>query len=119
MIERVILVFGSNEAGRHGTGAANHARHYYGVYGQGVGLAGGSYALPTKDGRMNTLPLPRIKSYADQFLAFAKERPNWTFLLTRVGCGFAGYKDTDIAPMFADATPNVRLPDAFREVLTP
>lgn len=110
-----IFVFGSNEAGRHGKGAALHARNHKGaVYGQGIGLQGESYAIPTKDANLRTLPLATIREYVDEFLVFASRCPLSTFEVTRIGCGLAGYKDEDVAPMFAGAPENCELPDGWR-----
>ena len=107
----MIFVFGSNEAGIHGAGAADHAyRHEGAVWGKGDGLAGNSYAIPTKDLKILTLPLATIAVYVDEFVAFAESRPDLEFNVTRIGCGFAGYTDTDIAPLFADAPANCHLP---------
>ncbi len=89
-----IFVFGSNLAGRHGKGAALHARQFYGARnGVGVGFVGRSYAIPTKDERIRTLPLNRIRPYVDAFLAFARDNPELEFNVTRIGCGLAGYSD--------------------------
>jgi hypothetical protein len=113
-----IFVFGSNLAGRHGKGAALHARRHCGaIYGQGIGLQGSSYAIPTKDERLKTLPLPAIRCHVDEFKAFAARRPRLTFEVTAIGCGLAGYKPEQIAPMFADAPTNCVLPDAFLSCL--
>ena len=110
-----IFVFGSNLAGRHGKGAALHAyRNHGAIYGQGVGIQGSSYAIPTKDEELNTLPLNKIEKYVYQFIKFAKLNPELTFEVTRIGCGLAGYDDVDIAPMFADAPKNCRLPVGWR-----
>jgi hypothetical protein len=110
-----IFVFGSNLAGRHGAGAALHARKHYGaIYGQGVGRQGNSYAIPTKDGNLNTLHTMVIGVYIAQFLKYARENPELTFNVTRVGCGLAGYTDADISPMFAGAPANCKLPDGWR-----
>ena len=111
-----IFVFGSNEAGLHLGGAARTARERFGaVFGQGVGLQGQSYAIPT----MN-LPLPVINGYVQDFIQFADRHPELTFLVTRVGCGIAGFRDEDIAPLFAPARnlPNIHLPAEFWKVLT-
>lgn len=109
-----IFVFGSNLAGRHGKGAALEARRHHGaLYGQGTGLQGASYAIPTKDERLKTLPLPRIKTFVDTFIAFAQSRPDLTFNLTRIGCGLAGYNDHQIAPLFTAAPPNVIQPPGW------
>lgn len=118
MSDRSIFVFGSNLAGRHGKGAALYARQHHGaVYGRGEGLQGRSYAIPTKDAQLQTIPLPILRGYVNTFLAFAREYPELTFQLTPIGCGLAGYKPADIAPMFRDAPGNVRLPDEFKAVL--
>ena len=108
----MIFVFGSNLAGIHGAGAALFARQNHGaVYGQGVGMQGESYGIPTKDENLQTLPLFRIKPYVDDFIVFAKAHPELTFQVTRIGCGLAGYTDTDICPMFVEAPTNCELPD--------
>lgn len=117
-IEQVIFVFGSNMAGRHGAGAALYAVRARGaVYGQGEGLQGESYAIPTKDENIRTLPLNRIRFFVDRFLHYAREHPELTFEVTPIGCGLAGYKPSDIAFMFKDAPENCILPQPFREVL--
>lgn len=109
-----VFVFGSNLAGRHGAGAALYARQHHGaIYGQGVGPQGNSYAIPTKDERIRTLPLDRIKPYIDDFLIYAAANPTITFQVTRIGCGLAGYTDDDISPMFADAPANCLLPQEW------
>ena len=105
-----IFVFGSNEAGRHGAGAAKHAREKWGaIYGQGVGMQGDSYAIPTKDHNIKTLPLSEIQKYVAQFIVHAQIRPNDSFLVTAIGCGLAGYTPNQIAPMFHGAPENVFL----------
>ena len=103
-----IFVFGSNLAGMHGGGAAYAAYRKFGaIWGQGVGLQGQSYAIPTMQGGVET-----IKPYVDEFIAFAREHPELTFLVTRIGCGIAGFRDEQIAPLFEDAhqLSNVVLP---------
>ncbi len=110
-----IFVFGSNLAGRHGKGAALFARQNHGaIYGRGWGMQGHSYAIPTKDQGLRTLPLPVIKGHVDDFIAWARLNPLFTFNVTRIGCGLAGYQDSDIAPMFALAPPNCVLPEGWR-----
>jgi hypothetical protein len=110
-----IFVFGSNLAGRHGKGAALVARQKHGaIYGQGAGRQGGSYAIPTKDAKLRTLPLVTIKVYVDHFIAYAKDHPNLIFNLTAIGCGLAGYKPVDISPMFQNAPSNVVRPPEFK-----
>jgi hypothetical protein len=110
-----IFVFGSNLSGIHGAGAARSALLDHGaVWGRGVGLQGRSYAIPTKDGGIKTLPLPVIRQYVFSFLVYAAENPHLTFNVTRIGCGLAGYRDEDIAPMFRAAPPNCILPEGWR-----
>lgn len=113
-----VFVFGSNLAGRHGKGAALWARKHRGaVYGKGQGHYGNSYAIPTKDEDLRTLPLEEIQIYVDAFIDYADISPELTFQLTPIGCGLAGYRPEDIAPMFKGAPPNVVLPDEFKAVL--
>lgn len=110
-----IFVFGSNLAGHHGGGAARLAYNRFGaVWGQGVGLQGQSYAIPTMQGGVET-----IKPYVDQFIEFATSHPELTFLVTRIGCGIAGFQDEEIAPLFAAAldVENVILPREFVKAL--
>ncbi|WP_420104525.1 hypothetical protein [Bosea sp. (in: a-proteobacteria)] len=109
-----IFVFGSNLAGRHGKGAALYARRHHGaVYGQGVGLQGRSYAIPTKDYDLAVLPLDVIARHVGAFLAVARMMSSEQFQLTPIGCGLAGYKPEQIAPLFRDAPANVALPPEF------
>ena len=110
-----IFVFGSNLAGMHGGGAAYVAFRQFGAQmGCGVGLRGQSYAIPTMQGGVET-----IKPYVDDFIAFAKEHPEFFFYVTRIGCGIAGFRDRDIAPLFAEAVnaANICLPEKFVKVL--
>jgi hypothetical protein len=114
MMSKEIFVFGSNLAGRHGKGAALDARKIYGAgYGVGFGLTGDSYAIPTKGYNLETLPLEIIAQYVVQFKDFAANNPHYSFKVTRIGCGLAGYKDADISPMFKDAPSNCILPDEW------
>lgn len=109
--EKWVFVFGSNLAGRHGKGAARTASRYYGATtNQGIGASGMSYAIPTKSEQLNTLPLDVVAHYAQQFIHYAQSRPDLIFQLTRIGCGLAGYRDDEIAPLFYDAPANVLLP---------
>lgn len=113
----MIFVFGSNLAGRHGRGAALYARLYHGARnGFGNGYQGNSYAIPTKDYNIQTLPLESIGVYVTHFLDFARVYPQLEFEVTRIGCGLAGYQETDIAPMFKGAPPNCHLPEGWREL---
>jgi hypothetical protein len=113
-----IFVFGSNLAGRHGKGAALDARNHHGaIYGQGIGLQGRSYAIPTKDRNIRTLPLTEIARHVSDFIAFAREHQDLTFNVTRIGCGHAGYTDPQIAPMFKGAPDNCQLPEGWSEII--
>lgn len=104
----MIFVFGSNESGFHGAGAAAYAlRHKGAVMREAFGLQGQSFAIPTKDKAIkHTLSLPTIKAYVDEFIEEAKMHPELNFQVTRIGCGLAGLKDEDMAPMFKDAPSN-------------
>ena len=113
-----VFVFGSNEAGRHGAGAAQLALGQFGArYGMGFGPCGQSFAIPTKDWRLGTLPLLAIQHYVERFIAYASTMPKTTFYVTKIGCGLAGYIPADIAPMFSHAGENVILPKEFQEQL--
>ena len=106
-----IFVFGSNLKGMHGGGAAYIAYRKFGaIMGQGVGLQGQSYAIPTMQGGVET-----IRPYVDEFIAFAKENKNMTFLVTRIGCGIAGFTDDEISPLFEKAhdVENIVLPPGW------
>lgn len=106
-----IYVFGSNESGIHGSGTARTAREEYGaVMGNGWGLQGKCFAIPTKDWDINTLDLDDIYAYVQRFIAFANSRPKMTFYVTKIGCGLAGLKEEDIKPMFDNSPENVILP---------
>lgn len=106
----VVFVFGSNLAGRHGKGAALEARQKWGaVYGCGEGRQGASYAIPTKDEALRTLPLDRIAAHVESFLEHSRRCSADSFIVTAIGCGLAGYMPCHIAPMFADAPENVFL----------
>lgn len=110
-----IFVFGSNLEGRHAGGAARIAHDKFGaVWGQGVGPQGQSYAIPTMHG-----PLSAIKPYIDKFLEYAKQHPLNRFLLTRIGCGIAGFRDEDMAPLFIEALniPNISLPKEWIPIM--
>lgn len=111
-----VFVFGSNLAGRHGKGAALHARHYYGaIYGQGEGHQGGAYAIPTKDRKINTMSLKDIKRHIDVFIDYAANNIDLHFFVTRIGCGLAGYSEDEIKPLFKAAPKNCELPSGWRD----
>ena len=110
-----VFVFGSNLEGMHGGGAAWVAfQHFGAVMGCGVGLRGQSYAIPTMQGGVET-----IKPYVDEFISFASAHPEQFFYVTRIGCGIAGFKEKEIAPLFANAIglENVCLPEGFAKIL--
>ena len=110
-----IFVFGSNCVGVHGAGAAAHAHKVYGAeFGVGFGMTGQSYAIPTKDENIETMPIDMIIPFVQEFLDFAVVSPSQTFLVTRIGCGLAGYADEDIAPLFIGAPTNCLMPIEWR-----
>lgn len=113
-----VMVFGANEAGKHGKGAALYAmKHFGAVYGQGMGIQGQTYGIPTKDWHVKTLPLWAIEAYVTLFLKYAASYPETTFYVTPIGTGLAGYEPSDIAPMFKGHTANVILPKSFHDNL--
>jgi hypothetical protein len=110
-----IFVFGSNLHGMHMGGAARLAYERFGaIWGQGVGLQGRSYAIPTMQGGVET-----IAPYVDEFLEFATKHPELKFLVTRIGCGIAAFTPDEIAPLFVSALEqkNVILPKDFVDIL--
>lgn len=134
-----VFVFGSNLAGLHGAGSALEAQQKHGAKtGLGVGISGNSYAIPTKDSHLEVLPLEVIKLHVEQFLSFAEfidelnqlwleenddnsdESPYETkFNVVPIGCGLAGYKFEQIAPMFTKAPCNVEFLNAdFRDLVS-
>ncbi|WP_271025326.1 hypothetical protein [Rhizobium sp. RCAM05973] len=111
-----IFVFGSNLAGIHGAGAARFAVLRHGaIYGQGVGLQGQSYGIPTKDHQITTLPLEYIAKRVAEFIHFARSRPDLTFYVTPIGCGLAGYKRAQIRPMFDGMSDNCRFAETWED----
>jgi hypothetical protein len=114
--EKHIFVFGSNLSGRHGKGAAKTALTWGAKWGQGVGLQGRTYGIPTKDAAIRrTLSIAEIKRFVDEFIQFAKANPELTFLVTEIGCGLAGLKPKEVAPLFKEAVAvsNIYLPARF------
>ena len=110
-----IFVFGSNLEGQHGGGAALLAYRKWGaIWGQGVGLQGQTYGIPTMQGGVET-----IAPYVDEFIRFAQSHPELTFLVTEIGCGIAGFRPEEIAPLFKEAVKveNIHLPQRFWDVL--
>ena len=116
LADNEIFVFGSNLGGKHGGGAARIALEKFGaIWGLGVGLQGQSYAIPTMQGGVDT-----IKPYVDDFIEFARTHPEMHFLVTRIGCGIAGFTVSEIAPLFRDAVAvdNIFLPKEFWQEIT-
>ncbi len=109
-----VFVFGSNLEGMHGGGAARLAMKWGAIWGQGVGLQGQTYAIPTMHGGVR-----EIQPYVDQFIAFAEAHPTMKFLVTEIGCGIAGFNPAQIAPLFqrGKAVENIYLPQRFLDVL--
>jgi hypothetical protein len=114
-----VFVFGSSIGGLHNGGASLFARAFGAKDGIGDGLQGQTYAIPIKDASMQTLTIDDIIPYIERFHKFVKRHPELTFLVTPIGCGFAGYSPNDIAPWFAESVlfPNVYLPQEFWYVI--
>ncbi len=113
--ENEVFVFGSNLAGMHGGGAARMAYEVFGAeWGVGVGPTGQCYAIPTMQGGIET-----IRPYADEFISYAKQHPQKRFLVTRIGCGIAGFTDEEMAPLFREAAQeqNITLPQEWRQII--
>ena len=111
-----IFIFGSNLSGRHGKGAAKTALGWGAKWGQAKGLQGRTYGIPTKDASIRrTLTIEEIKPFVDEFIEFAKANENLTFLVTEIGCGLAGLKPKEVAPLFKHAVNvlNIYLPSRF------
>lgn len=115
-----IFVFGSNEAGVHGAGAAKLAHKKFGaIWGVGFGMTGQTYAIPTKDLQIRTLSLDKIEYYITLFITEAMEYPDFDFLVTKIGCGLAGYSEAQIANLFAGKfiPQNIKLPESFNNII--
>jgi hypothetical protein len=114
--EGEIFVFGSNLSGRHGKGAAKTAMTWGAIWGQASGIQGRTYGIPTKDKTIRrVLSVNEIRPFVNEFIQFAKSRPDLIFLVTEIGCGLAKYKPKDIAPLFEEAITisNIHLPARF------
>jgi hypothetical protein len=115
LAENEIFVFGSNLQGMHAGGAAHIAHKLFGaIWGQGVGLQGSSYAIPTMHGGVD-----EIAPYVNDFVAYAKQHSDQHFYVTRIGCGIAGFTDEQMAPLFKDllGLDNVSIPKQWKEIL--
>ena len=111
-----IFVFGSNESGRHGKGAAKQALTWGAKWGQAAGLQGRTYGIPSKNASITrTLSVKEIKPFVDDFIQFAKDNQNLIFLVTEIGCGLANLTPKEIAPLFKEAIDieNIHLPKRF------
>ena len=121
LYDNQVFVFGSNLSGIHGKGAAKIAHKLFGAdWGVGVGFTGLCYAIPTKDFKISrTLKLEEIKIFVDEFIETSKKFPQYTFLVTKIGCGLAGYREDEIATLFKDAVnvENIFLPQSFWDQL--
>ena len=110
-----IFVFGSNLAGRHGAGAAKQAHDFFGAeYGVGEGLTGQCYAFPTLDGQLRRLPIAALEDSRDRLYRCCNANPDKRFLLTKVGCGMAGYPEDTMRGLFTDPPANLILPEDWR-----
>ncbi len=115
-----VFVFGSNLAGIHRAGAAKTAHNKFGaIMGAGFGCAGNTYAIPTKDRNIDTMPIAKIKPFVDRFIKYATWMKGKDFLVTKIGCGLAGYTPEDIAPLFSGCAnlENVWLPIEFINII--
>lgn len=116
-----IFVFGSNLSGLHAGGAARIAHQVFGAkWGVGYGLTGKTYAIPTKSHSIRrTLLVGEIKPYVDMFIDFASDNTQFKFLVTEIGCGLAGLKVEQVAPLFERAMKvgNIHLPESFWKYL--
>lgn len=116
----MIFVFGSNEAGIHGGGAAYFAMRRHGALkGHGVGRQGNAYAIPTMNAEIEPLALEKISAYVRDFLDYAGAHPSEQFQVTAVGCGIAGFSHEDIAPLFTDAPENCLFDEVWKPFLGP
>jgi hypothetical protein len=113
-----VFVFGSNRAGRHGAGAAAYAHKSLGAeWGVGEGQTGQCYALPTKDRNIQSRSLKEVRESVDRFISYANNHPELTFQVKRIGYGLAGFKDSEIAPMFANSPDNCEFDSAWKHWL--
>lgn len=114
----MIFVFGANEAGIHGAGAARTAVMQKGaIMGQGIGRMGQSYGIPTKDEDLLTIPRKQVAFYVDGFIRYAKAHPTEEFQVTQIGCGLAGFTAAEIAPLFKNAPLNCLFDTAWKHYL--
>jgi len=114
-----IFVFGSNEGGKHAGGAAKIAMKWGAEWGNGVGIQGHTYAIPTLDEDFEMIDVRKIGDYVADFIEFARKHPKLHFWVTEIGTGIAGYTHAQIAPLFKKAinVPNISLPLKFKELI--
>ena len=113
-----IFVFGSNELGVHGAGAALYAKDKYGAaWGMGFGPSGRSFAIPTKDWDIERLPLSAIEAYVNRFIAYANHQHTLSFKITQIDCGLAGFTKEEIAPLFKNSPDNCYFDEAWKPIL--
>lgn len=118
--EDTVFVFGSNMAGQHTHGAARIAQQYFGAMKNvGRGWAGQSFAIPTLNEHLQRVPLSQIEHYIDDFKIYVKHHPKIKYFITALGCGIAGYKVSEIAPLFKGIHDNVILPESFKPYTEP
>lgn len=114
-----VFVFGSNLGGIHGAGSALHAKKHYGaIQGEGIGRFGNSYAIPTKDKQLKSLPVKTINHHVQVFYDYARAHFWESFHVVAIGCGLAGFTVDQIAPLFANPPDNVNLPKEFLQYLS-
>lgn len=106
-VNGMCFTFGSNLAGKHWAGAAKYAYERKGAeWQEGIGHYGNSYAIPTKDKYLHSLPIKMVKAYVDNFISYANHHPELNFQVTAIGCGLAGFRNNQIAPLFSNAPRN-------------
>lgn len=109
-----VFCFGSNALGEHYGGAARYAYDHFGaIWGRGEGIQGQSYAIPTLSKAMKPYSISMLERITGTFIYYAKQHPEKTFLLTKVGCGIAGFSEAEIAPLFKYAPRNVVKPERW------
>jgi hypothetical protein len=111
-----VFVFGSNLGGHHGAGSAHAAYMECGaLWGVGAGPSGRAYAIPTKDEQIQSMPLERVTPYVHQFIQYAEAHPHLRFRVVKIGCGLAGFREEEMAPLFEHAPANCLLPAGWRK----
>ena len=110
-----IFVFGSNPEGRHGAGSAAVAVKYFGAqYGNGEGIQGNAYALPTTElrpemqapGYRQSIPVATIKKSIARLYNYAEAHPDYNFKVAyRSGANertLCGYSGAELMTMFKE-----------------